>query len=322
MYDNILPCWKSSRTKNAIIDFVERTTTPGSSSFVSPGERIAVFDNNGTLWCEKPIPIELSFVLQRLAYIAKQDSSLRKTQPWKAAYENDYMWLCGVIAQHYRGDDSELRVLMGGILRSFAGMTVGEYELAASAFVRDCEHPWLHRRFRYCHYEPMIDLLRYLEAKGFTTFIAPSGDHDFMRSLAQEIYGISRDRVIGSSTALRYQESWNGGAIVYQGWPEVFDDGPTKAVRIWARTGGRPIIAVGNSNGDIPMLRLAGGGSRPRLQLLLLHDDKAREFDYTSGSERAVEEARAQGWNVVSIKNDWSTVFSKARSAANYAVAV
>jgi hypothetical protein len=263
MSNHILPCWNPGRTKNAIVDFVERTTTPGSPSFVSPSERIAVFDNNGTLWCEKPIPIELSFVLQRLAYVAKQDSSLRKTQPWKAAFESDYGWLCGVVAQHYRGDDADLRVLMGGILRSFAGMTVGEYELAASAFVRECEHPWLHRRFRYCHYEPMIDLLRYLETKGFTTFIASGGDHDFMRSLAQEIYGISRDRVIGSSSALRYQESSNGGAIVYQGSPDVFDDGPTKAVRIWTRVGGRPIIAFGNSNGDIPMLRLAGGGRAP-----------------------------------------------------------
>jgi hypothetical protein len=155
----------------------------------------------------------------------------------------------------------------------------------------------------------MVELLGYLEANGFTTFIASGGDQDFMRPLTPDIYGIPPERVIGSSNALRYQEGERGGAVVYQAEPDVFDDGPVKPVRIWSRTGRRPILAAGNSNGDIQMLRFAGGASKPALRLLVLHDDEEREFDYTTGAEKSLEQANAEGWTVISMKNDWASVF-------------
>ena len=221
-----------------------------------PEERIAVFDNDGTLWCEKPMPIELGFILQRLAEMAAKDETLRGRQPWKAAHEHDYAWLSGVITKHYEGDDSDVKVLMGGILQAFAGWTVDDYGVAAHSFVHEQQHPTLNRSFAACGYQPMIELLRYLEDNGFTCYIASGGDRDFMRPVTGEIYGIPPERVIGSSNALRYDEE--GGSIVYLAEPDVFDDGPVKPVRIWSRTGRRPILAGGNSNGDIPMLACGG----------------------------------------------------------------
>jgi hypothetical protein len=156
----------------------------------------------------------------------------------------------------------------------------------------------------------MIELLGYLQANGFTNYIASGGDRDFMRPVTEDIYGIPSERVIGSSNALAYVDDEHGGTVSYLATPDVFDDGPTKPVRIWSRIGKRPILAAGNSNGDIPMLRYAGGKDRPALRLLLLHDDAEREFAYTSGAESSLETAAAQGWTVVSIKDDWASVFS------------
>jgi hypothetical protein len=158
----------------------------------------------------------------------------------------------------------------------------------------------------------MIELLRHLKDNGFTTFIASGGDRDFMRPVTEEMYGIPSERVIGSSTALRYQEDELGGSLVYLAEQDVFDDGPAKPVRIWSRIGRRPIVAGGNSNGDIPMLHYTGGPSRQGLRLLVLHDDPDREFDYTAGAEKSLERADEEGWTVVSIKNDWATVFADA----------
>ena len=150
----------------------------------------------------------------------------------------------------------------------------------------------------------------HLEANGFSTYIASGGDRDFMRPVTEEIYGIPAERVIGSSNALSYQEDEHGGTLVYLDQPDVFDDGPAKPIRIWSRIGRRPSVAGGNSNGDIPMLRYAGGRARPALRLLVLHDDPEREFDYTAGAETSLERAAAEDWTVVSIKRDWATVFA------------
>jgi hypothetical protein len=156
----------------------------------------------------------------------------------------------------------------------------------------------------------MVELLHHLTANGFTNFIVSGGDRDFMRSVTDEVYGIPSERVIGSSNALGYEPGDGGGDIVYMAKPDFFDDGPVKPVRIWSRIGRRPILACGNSNGDIEMLRWAGGASRPALRLLVLHDDAEREFDYTAGAEQALEAAPAEGWTVVSVKDDWKNVFS------------
>lgn len=304
-----LASWKDGAAKSAIVAFVRRVTTSGGPDFVSTVDRIAVFDNDGTLWCEKPMPIELGFILQRLAAMAEKDASLRERQPWKAAYEKNYAWLGEVITKHYHGDDSDVKVLLGGILKAFEGMAVDQYSTDAAGFLSNAQHPTLKRTLRNCGYRPMVELLRYLEAHAFTTYIASGGDRDFMRTVTSDIYGIPPERVVGSSNALRYIEGPDGGSIIYLAQPDVFDDGPAKPVRIWSRIGRRPILAFGNSNGDIQMLQFTGGKNRPALRLLLLHDDKDREFAYVAGAEKSLELAKTNGWTVVSIKNDWSEVF-------------
>jgi len=299
-----LASWNDTPTREAIVAFAETAVQT-----IPPEERVAVFDNDGTLWCEKPMPIELGFILQRLAAMAQEDASLRDRQPWKAAYAKDYAWLGDVITKHYHGDDSDVKVLLGGILQAFAGWTVEKYEAAADTYLHEGEHPTLGRKFTRCGYLPMVELLRYLEANGFTTYIASGGDRDFMRPISQEMYGIPPEHVIGSSNGLRYEEDEQGGSVMYEATPDVFDDGPIKPVRIWSRVGRRPVLAAGNSNGDIQMLHYAAGRS-PALGLLVLHDDQEREFDYTSGAEASLERAKADGWTVVSVKNDWAAVFA------------
>jgi phosphoserine phosphatase len=306
-----LASWNDTPTRAAIVDFVGRVTTEGGPDYVPPSERVTTFDNDGTLWCEKPMPIELGFILLRLAEMAEADEALREKQPWKAAREQDHHWLGGAITKHYHGDDADVKVLMAGILQAFAGKSVEEYAAAADSFLRGGKHPTLDRTFHACGYRPMVELLRYLEANGFTNYIASGGDRDFMRPVTEEIYGIPSERVIGSANALRYLEDEDGGTLTYAAEPDVFDDGPVKPVRIWSRIGRRPVVAGGNSNGDIQMLRYAGGKGRPALRLLVLHDDEEREFSYTAGAEASLQQAEQDGWTVVSIKNDWSTVFGE-----------
>jgi phosphoglycolate phosphatase-like HAD superfamily hydrolase len=304
-----LGSWNDGRTKSAIVEFVERVTQEGGPDYVPPSERVAVFDNDGTLWCEKPMPIELGFILTRLAVMAEADESLRERQPWKAAHQKDYGWLGDTITKHYHGDDTDVKVLMAGILQAFAGQSVDEYATAAHAFLHEGKHPTLDRGFHGCGYLPMVELLRYLEDNGFTNYIASGGDRDFMRPVTETMYGIPAERVIGSSNALSYVDDEHGGTVTYLATPDFFDDGPVKPVRIWSRVGRRPIIAGGNSNGDIPMLRYAGGRERPALRLLVLHDDDEREFAYTAGAEDSLQLAAEQAWTVVSMKNDWAAVF-------------
>jgi phosphoserine phosphatase len=306
-----LDSWTNGAAQAAIIEFVERVTTPGGDDHVPPTERVAVFDNDGTLWCEKPMPIQLDFILRRLVAMADQDPALRDRQPWQAAYDKDYQWFGQVLASHYQGDDRELPALAAGVLQAFAGITVEEFEAQADAFLRSAHHPTLARRYLACAYAPMVELLSYLEANGFGTYIASGGGRDFIRPISQEVYGVPRERVIGSSTALVYQPDEGGGRIVRKPELDVVDDGPAKPVRIWSRVGRRPLLAAGNSNGDLPMLAFAAQPSRPSLRLLVLHDDPTREFDYTVGAEQALQQARNSGWTVVSMQHDWRVVFAE-----------
>jgi phosphoserine phosphatase len=300
-----LGSWNDTATTKAIVDFAETAARD-----LPPEERVAVFDNDGTLWCEKPMPVELGFILQRLAAMAETDEALREKQPWKAAREQDYAWLGGTIEKHYAGDDSDVKVLMEGILRAYGGQTVEEFAAAASAFLDDAPHPTLGGRLRDGWYVPMVELLRFLEGHGFTCFIASGGSRDFMRVITQELYAIPPERVVGSSFGLAYTDDEHGGSLEYLAEPDVFDDGPARPVRIWSRIGRRPVLAGGNSNGDVPMLRFAGGKGRPALRLLVLHDDAEREFDYVKGAEKALDQAKTDGWTVVSVKDDWARVFA------------
>jgi phosphoserine phosphatase len=304
-----LGSWREGASKQAILDFVQRVTTEGSPELVPPSERVAAFDNDGTLWCEKPMPIQLDFLLRRLAVMADQDPALRTRQPWQAAYTKDYGWLGEVMTKHYHGDDRDLPVLAAGVLQAFAGISVEDFEAQADRFLRGTQHPTLGRGYLACGYVPMVELLGYLEAGGFRNYIASGGGRDFMRPISQEIYGVPRQRVIGSSVSLAWNDDGHGGTIVHKPEVDVLDDGPEKPVRIWSRVGRRPLLAAGNSNGDIPMLAFAERPGRPGLRLLVLHDDPDREFDYTAGAEQALQLASTNGWTVVSIKDDWTTVF-------------
>ena len=305
----MLDSWNDTPTRAAIEAYLASVTTDGPD-FVPPEERIAVFDNDGTLWSEKPIPIQLDFTLHRMAAMAEADPSLQDQQPWKAAFEKDMKWLGAAMVKHYHGDDTDLGLLMGAVPRTIADLSIDDYQREVTAFFEKAEHPVLKRPYRSCGYAPMVELLRYLEENGFTPYIASGGDRDFMRPIASHIYGIPPERIIGSSQALDFQERDDGNDVLYKSEMEFFDDGPTKPVRIWSRIGRRPIMAGGNSNGDIQMLRFANHPGHPALRTLLLHDDAEREFDYTAGAEDALARAADKGWTVISIANDWSKVFA------------
>jgi phosphoserine phosphatase len=304
-----LSSWHDGPVKQAILAFVARVCGEDGSEPVPVDERLAVFDNDGTLWCEKPMPIQLDFLLRRLVEMAQADEALRERQPWKAAYERDYGWFGAVMAEHYAGDDSNIPVLAAGILGAYAGVSVEEFETRSDEFLHGTQHPTLGRGYLETAYRPMIELLDHLAANGFSTYIASGGGRDFMRPISQEVYGIPRQRVIGSSAALAYTSDERGGTITHKPELDYLDDGPEKPVRIWSRTGRRPLLAAGNSNGDVPMLHFTQHPDRPSLRLLVLHDDGDREFDYTTGAEQALEQAARESWTVISIKNDWATVF-------------
>jgi len=291
------------------VEFVQRVRGGQEWPAVAVEERVAVFDNDGTLWCEKPMPIQLDFILRRLAAMAEAQPELRERQPWKAAYERDYDWLGAVMTEHYAGNDTNVRTLAAGILAAYEGISVDDFEAQADTFLRSTKHPTLGRGYLECVYAPMLELLGYLEANGFSNYIASGGGRDFMRPISQDVYGIPRQTVIGSSAALAYTEDVAGGTITHKAEADYLDDGPEKPVRIWSRTGRRPLLAAGNSNGDIPMLHFTHHGDKPTLRLLIRHDDHDREFDYTGGADQALERADADGWTVVSIKNDWDRVF-------------
>jgi len=308
----LLTSWRDTPTRAAIIDFVADVTTEDSAGFVPPAERVAVFDNDGTLWSEKPIPIQLDFTLFRMAELAEADPSLRDRQPYRAAVERDYRWLGEAMVRHYRGDDAGLRLLMAAVETAFGGMTVEAFSAEVTAWLQSASHPQLHRPYLSCAFVPMLELLRYLEANGFSTYIASGGDRDFMRPFAEQLYGIPPERVIGSAFGLDLRLGENGTDLLYKSKIDFFDDGPEKPVRIWSRTGRRPLVAGGNSNGDIPMLRFARQHGRAALRLLIRHDDPGREFDYVAGAEEALQRAEARSWTIVSVKEDWATVFPPA----------
>ncbi|BAH52731.1 HAD family hydrolase [Rhodococcus opacus] len=303
--------WADGSTRSTIEDFVARVTTRGPD-FVEQGDRVAVFDNDGTLWCEKPMPIQLDFTIRRLAEMAADEPELQRTQPWQAAHEHDLKWLGAAMIKHYHGDDTDLKLLMGAITRAFDEVSVENYDARVTAFFDGADHPTLGRPYRGCGYAPMVELLRYLEANGFTIYIASGGDRDFMRPIAGQLYGVPPERIIGSALGLSYRAEEGRTDLLYKAAMDFFDDGPEKPVRIWSRIGRRPILSVGNSNGDLPMLAFSGLPDRPSLRVLILHDDADREFDYVAGAEQALEEARANNWTVVSMKNDWTSVFSPA----------
>ena len=311
--DELLTSWADTPTRQTIIGFVDAVTTEGSDRFVPAAERIATFDNDGTLWTEKPIPIQLDFTLFRMAEQARTDATLADRQPYKAALAKDYHWLGAAMVKHYHGDDADMGLLMDAVSTAFAGMDVEAFAAEVREWFETATHPTLHRPYLSCGFVPMIELLRYLEANGFTTYIASGGDRDFMRPFAEGLYGLPPERIIGSALGLELDVDSDVAGLLYKSQIEFFDDGPTKPVRIWSRLGRRPLIAAGNSNGDIEMLRFARSRQRDGLRILVRHDDADREgAAYDQGAEDALARAAERGWTVVSMRTDWTQVFPDA----------
>lgn len=301
-----LPSWHEGAAKSALVEFVAQTAAAG----VPIEERVAVFDADGTLWCEKPLPVEADFLLRRLAEQAEADPTLRDRQPWKAAHDKDNAWFGAAIDEHYAGDETKVKTLLGGIVGTYAGIDVEAFEAAADAFLKGTEHPTVGRAYLETAYVPMVELLAHLAANGFTNHIVSGSGADFMRPISQDLFGVPPERVIGSTTVLEYAGDHPGGAVMRKGALGFLDDGPQKPIQIWSHLGRRPLLAGGNSNGDLPMLEFAHHPDRPTLRLLVNHDDAEREFAYAGGAEQALEQAKASGWVVASMRDDFRTVFA------------
>ncbi|WP_282247843.1 HAD family hydrolase [Stenotrophomonas sp. PS02300] len=309
MHEGLLKSWNAGPTRQAIIAFVTRVTLEDGPDYVPTAARIAVFDNDGCLWCEKPMPIQADFLMRRIAEQAEADPSLRDRQPWKAVHDRDQAWLGDVITKHYEGDDTTLKEMAAGLLSAYVDDDVEVFARKAEHFLRTAQNPLLKRPYLKTAYAPMRELLNYLEANGFTNYIVSGGGRDFMRPITSELYGIPPERVVGTTVTLEYREDAGIGKVVHTSKLEVFDDGPNKVVRIWSRIGGRPIFAAGNSNGDIQMLQFATQGDGPSLALLVTHDDDERDIAYTSGAQKSVALAKERGWPLVSVRDDWAKVF-------------
>lgn len=308
---NFLVSWNDGPVKQSIIDFVTSVTDESGPNYVPPVERIATFDNDGTMWCEKPMPIQLFYLLSLWAEQVKADPSLATKQPWKSIVEKDYSWFGDSMTKHYHGDDSDVNVMMGAILALSKDKPVEQAEADGREFIYNEKHPKFGVNFKDTTFKPMIELHRYLEANGFTIYIVSGGGRDFMRGVTEDLYKIPRERVIGTRVVYQYVEKDGVGNIQQTAKLDIIDDGPGKPISIWNLIGRRPILAGGNANGDMPMMNLTGGPSLPALRLLVNHDDADREYDDPSGAEDAIKAFKegGKGWTLISMKNDWKTVF-------------
>jgi phosphoserine phosphatase len=303
-----LPSWKQSPARSAILDFVERVTTDGSPDFVPPSERIATFDNDGTLWCEQPLQVQFFFGRDRLHELAEADPTLKDRQPFKAYLERDMP----TIMQFGKKGLMEVGAF------AHAGMTEDAFHACARNWLATSRHPKLDRPFTDLTYRPQIELLDHLRANGFKTFIVSGGGIDLIRAFAEESYGIPPEQVVGSSVKTRFEMRDDRGEILKLADLNSFDDREVKPANISLHIGRRPILAFGNSDGDLAMLRYCKTGPGPRLALILHHDDAGREFAYDrdfklSPLVEALDKADAYGITLVSMKDDWKLVFDDVR---------
>lgn len=310
---NALESWNDGAAKTAILDFVQQVTTEGNPAFVPAADRFATFDNDGTLWCEQPMPIQLQHGLRHVAKWAAEHPEDRDRQPFKALYEKDMAWLSKAAADYANGDPSGLITLAMGTAEATAGISAEAFEADALDFLSTAEDARFKVPYKLLTYKPMVELVQYLQANGFSVYITSGGGRDFMRAISDEIYGIPRAMTIGSSVTFQYGEDADGVAQVMRlkDIEQPIDDGPGKPVHIHRAIGRRPIMAAGNSNGDMQMLKYAKGHKGATLALLVHHDDADREYAYDKGTETALQQAPDAGWIVVSMKNDWKTVFRR-----------
>ncbi|MEU8793738.1 HAD family hydrolase [Streptomyces sp. NPDC048643] len=293
----VLASWRDGGTKDAIVDFVRRATSEGPD-FVPVADRIAAFDNDGTLWVEQPLPPQFDFVFRHWAEEVEADPSLAELQPYKALIEKDASFLRGVATQ----DPPVIESLLKAFSRSWAGTTPTEFDAQVRAWLATAEQPKLGALYKDLVYQPMLELFDLLRDHGFRIFVCSGGGRDFMRVFAEETWGIHKENVIGSAAEYTYAD---GTIVRGEKILGTLDLGPGKPEHIFAQTGRLPVFAGGNADVDIEMLGSA------RFALLVNHDDAEREFAYTASAEASLAKAEELGWTVVSMKDDWSTLYGK-----------
>lgn len=298
-----LETWRDGVAKQRIVDFVTRVTTANSIEFVPPSERVAVFDNDGTLWSEQPIYVQFAFALDRVKTLAPAHPEWKKKQPFKAALEGN---LAAVLAS---GDQGVVELMTA----THAGTSPDEFEKVVLEWLKTARHPQYNRPYTELTYAPMVELVHYLGEHDFRVFIVSGGGVAFMRPWVEAAYGIPREHVVGSRLEVAWQKE---GSLTILPKLEFVDDGPGKPVGIEHAIGRRPIFAAGNSDGDLQMLEYTTAGMGPRFALLVHHTDAERETAYDRKSpigklDLALDRATAAGWTVVDMKNDWARVFSE-----------
>jgi phosphoserine phosphatase len=299
-----LPSWRDGPRRRALLDFVAAVTTAGGPDFVAPAERIAVFDNDGTLWVEQPAYAQLLFILDRIRALAPQNPDWQQDPVFRAAIAGD---MRGVAAGGMEG----LLKLAGA---AQAGTSPEEFRRVAAEWLATARDPKWGRPFTALVYQPMLEALAFLRANGFSTFIVSGGGVEFVRAFSQQVYGIPPHQVVGSTFALRPGEAEGRITLTREPRIDFIDDGPGKPVGIARHIGARPIAAFGNSDGDYQMLRYVTEGPGRRLGMIVRHDDAVREYAYDREShvgrlDRALNEAPARGWQVISMRQDWGRVF-------------
>ena len=299
-----LPSWKAGATKDSIVNFVTAVTDETSPDYVPPSERIATFDNDGALWSEKPVYFQLLFAIDRVKALAPQHPEWKTQQPFKAVLENDMDALA----------DSGEKGLLQLVMASHAGMTTGEFSQIVEQWLATAKHPRFKRPYTELVYQPMLELLDYLRANGFKTFIVSGGGIEFMRPWVEAVYGIPPEQVVGSS--IKTQFEMRAGVPVLVRLPEInfIDDKAGKPVGINEHIGRRPIAAFGNSDGDLQMLQWTAAGDGRRFMLIVHHTDAEREWAYDRDShvgrlDKALVEADKHGWTVVDMKQDWKQIY-------------
>ena len=299
-----LPSWNDGKAKQSIIEFVAKVTKEGSPDFVPPAERIATFDNDGTLWTEHPMYTQLAFALDRVKALALQHPEWKGQQPFKAVLDNDLEALAAA------GEKGLVELVMA----THAGMSTAEFEAIVKDWIAKARHPRFKRPYTELTYQPMVELLEYLRANGFKTYIVSGGGIEFMRPMTQTVYGIPPEQVIGSSIKTQYQIKDGKPELIRLPEIDFIDDKVGKPVAINKFIGRRPILAFGNSDGDLQMLQWTAAGDRARFLGLVHHTDADREWAYDRQShigalDKALDEANTKGWTVVNMKDDWKSIF-------------
>ncbi len=299
-----LPSWNEGASRQAIIHFIEQTTTEGEPGFVPVEKRIAVFDNDGTLWSEQPAYFQLLFAIDRIKELAPKHPEWKTQTPFKAVLENDMAALAA------SGEKGLIQVVMA----SHAGMTTTEFEEIVKDWMSTARHPRFKRPYTDLVYQPMLELLRYLQANDFKTFVVSGGGIEFMRPWTERIYGLPPEHVIGSSIKVKFELRNGNPVLVRRSEIDFIDDKAGKPVGIHKFIGRRPIAAFGNSDGDLQMLQWTAAGEGTRLMLLVHHTDAVREWAYDRKSkighlDKALDEARRLGWTVVDMKKDWKVIY-------------